>query len=354
MKVLYIDDRLPCREIGYGFPRSSAILASLGDYATEVVVWPTEGADGRLQQVPKDTFAAVDVIWISRTRNLEVNLQAVLSRRRDQICIFDIEAIGSERLEQMVGRADPDGLTLDSVQALVRRERACIAAADIVVAVNRRDASKLASQWRAPHVSVVGHEHESPASVQGFDERCGILFVGGFYRLPCPNEDALAFLLEKIMPAVPSRLLRDHPLTVAGHNAAMLMDRPIGKLLRANNVRIVSSLSSLVPLYARARVGVIPTRIAAGMPFKGTEMMCMGLPFVATAVVADQLEMAWAGFDDSARFAEELEALLIDGDAWRGMHQTLMSVRATFAPGVVSQQVGEVLNVASGLSCSQG
>lgn len=354
MKVLYIDDRLPCREIGYGFPRAADIVAALRGYAAEVVVWPTEGPGETVQPVPEEVFVDADLVWVSRTRNVEVNIQALLSRRHDQICIFDIEAIGSERLEQMMCRTEPDSPTPDSVQALEKRERACIAAADIVVAVNRRDACKLASQWKAPHVLVVGHEHEPLASPRGFAERRGILFVGGFYKLPCPNEDALTFLLEEVMPLSPSRLFVNHPLTVAGHNAEILLDRPIGKLMKAYKVHVVSSPPSLARLYDRARAGVIPTRIAAGMPFKGTEMVCMGLPFVTTAVIADQLGMAGTGFDDPTRFARMLEALLEDEEAWRDLHQELMFIRQAYAPGVVTQQIGEVLNVASQLLHSDG
>ncbi len=120
LRILYIDDRVPHRTLGAGFPRSNDILSqlvALGHHVTfSTFTFPLlqdeysdipreielfDGLRNRAALI-RDYCSSSDVVWISRPHNLHVMLTECLpsTAPRPFRLIYDAEAIFSDRIRQ--------------------------------------------------------------------------------------------------------------------------------------------------------------------------------------------------------------------------------------------------------------
>ena len=93
----------------------------------------------------------------------------------------------------------------------------------------------------------------------------------------------------------------------------------------------------LRPLYNRARVFVVPTRYAAGLPLKAYEAAGFGVPLVVSPVIARQMEwnhgVDYFAANDGDEFAEYCIRLYGDEPLWeRFRSNSLARVRAELSP----------------------
>jgi GT2 family glycosyltransferase len=141
-----------------------------------------------------------------------------------------------------------------------------------------------------------------------------IIFVGGFGHPP--NEDAAAWFVRDILPAVLSAEPRAH-LSIVGSNPTAAVRALAGRRV---SVHPDVSDAELAGHYAAARVAVVPLRCGAGVKLKVAEALRDGLPLVTTPVGAQGLP----GIADivavesgPAAFAAAVVTLLRDDAAWR-------------------------------------
>jgi glycosyltransferase involved in cell wall biosynthesis len=139
------------------------------------------------------------------------------------------------------------------------------------------------------------------------------VFVGSFdYE---PNRNALAFLLDEILPRVWSELPAAR-LAVAGGGLRHAPDTD-------ERVKLLGFVEDLAAAYRGARCAVVPLLQGGGSPLKLIEAMAYGLPVVAT-------ERAVAGMDvrdgehcrvasDAESFASALVRVLRSGDQELGL-----------------------------------
>jgi len=89
------------------------------------------------------------------------------------------------------------------------------AAADCVLAVSQVEAELIGSLVNDRSLAhIVPDSERTEAGSASFDQRAGMLFVGGFQHLP--NADAVRYACEEILPLVPEELRRQHPFYVVG------------------------------------------------------------------------------------------------------------------------------------------
>ena len=148
-----------------------------------------------------------------------------------------------------------------------------------------------------------------------------MLFVGAL-DADSPNEDAVLFLIEQILPALDNRL-RDVPVRLVG---ARISER-ISRLVNGR-VTVQSGVADLTADYASARLFVAPTRFAAGVPLKLYEAAAHGLPIVCTPMLAEQL--GWVSEIDvltaasAAGLAQAIERLHGDRDLWQSLRDSAL------------------------------
>lgn len=152
-----------------------------------------------------------------------------------------------------------------------------------------------------------------------FEEREGLLFVGGFAHPP--NADAVLWFAQDILP-----LIREQ-IPVNFYIVGSKVTDEIKALEQPGNGIIVKGFVSeeeLSRLYASCRIVVVPLRYGAGVKGKVIEALYNGAPVVTTSIGAEGIPDAgqvMAVKDDPAEFAMEVLSLYQDVSRCRQMSQ---------------------------------
>ncbi len=341
-RVLLIEDRIPVQACGSGFTRTADILHAMTGAGMAVLVWALHermalevppsmcGARSRLRQITgtgtvgdllRQQDEEFDLVWVCRSHNYRA-LRRDLLRWRDahagRRLVVDTEAVEALRANSMLERAGRPMAEQDLLSA-IQTEMPDLAAADAIVAVNRRDAAALARAFSISPV-MIGHRLGVTPSETDFVERSGLLFVGALYGTDTPNYDSLKWFIETIFPDVVAQIPGTR-FTVIGHQARAV---PPVHSPYADLIDWIGEVADLSAAFAAARVFVAPTRYAGGLPHKVENAAAHGLPTVVTPLLAEQLchggeEEFWVrphGWS-AEEFAARVVALYRDHDLWQ-------------------------------------
>lgn len=338
-RVLFIEDTVPLRHTGSGFVRSNDIVRVMADLGCAVTVFPMNASRHDRARVFGDMpdtaevmhdqdFSALpaflagragyyDTIWVARTHNMD-RVRSCLPADCPLI-VLDTEAVTALReaeVARLLGKPfDMDG----AMQALLRNADIC----HRVVAVTPAEAEVLQIFGR-PDVSVIGHMIEPRPTVRPFGQRSGMLFVGAFHTMDCPNLDSLDWFVDAILPLIEADLGWETRLTIAGYQAPGI---DLSRFANHPRITLRGPVADLDPLYNSSRVFIAPTRFAAGAPYKVFEAASRGVPVVATELLVRQLdwtpeqEILTADVDDAAAFAAAVVALYRDEAVWRTIRE---------------------------------
>lgn len=307
LRVLFIDDRVPFPAMGQGYPRALHFVQAIaagGHFVTHYPLqFPHDSRAEAAAVLPERVevmlgeglagFAAFtaaragfyDAIVVSRPHNMQVFEAVRAQRPADFVAakvIYDAEALFCVR---EIARASLLGEPLNPrhAQAMVDDELGLSRRADHVVAVSEAEAEHYRAAGR-PSVFVLGHALEPVAAPPGFERRQGFLFVGGIPTDDTPNGDSMLWFLREVWPRVVDALGAQARLHVVG-----TCDSDTVRRLAPSTVRFHGRVDDLAPCFDAARVFVVPTRYAAGLPHKAHEAAAHGLPMVATPLIASQL-----------------------------------------------------------------
>ncbi len=189
-----------------------------------------------------------------------------------------------------------------------------------VVAVSEIDRDLMRDQYRLDHIydvpTGVDTEYFRPQSTEP-PRPLSLVFTGSMDWLP--NEDAMRYFTEQIMP----RVKRDLPgvtLTVVGRN-------PYPSLLelseRDPSVIVTGRVEDVRPFMRSAAAYIVPLRVGGGTRLKIYEAMAMEKPVISTSIgaeglpVRDGVELLLADTSDS--FADAIVRVLKESDFAREM-----------------------------------
>jgi GT2 family glycosyltransferase len=340
-RLLLLDDRVPHRWLGSGFPRANDIVDGLVTQGYFVTIYPMTMPDEeladlytdlprevevicgegyeKLETFLKDRANYYDTILISRPHNMKI-FSGIYDRNRDLLqnvrIIYDAEAIFALRdlvKQRLEGAEPPKG----KVDDMVRAETDLARCADKIVAVSPVEAAEFTKRG-FQNVHVLGHRVAAYPSENGFEARQGILFVGAIHADDTPNADSVLWFAEKVWPILQNRLPGMVEFVVAGTNRSQAVWS-----LSEGRIRVCGFVDDLGALYDRYRIFVAPTRYAAGIPYKVHESAAQGLPVVATSLIAGQLGwtagehlLAAEGPED---FARQCLTLYEDKATWQAI-----------------------------------
>ncbi len=300
--VLVIDDSWPEPSRGSGFPRADATLRALVRLDCIVTSYPMDGRER--PSVPSDELARVevlsghgperlreslvgssahDVVIVSRPHNLQLVLAAVGPEldRIDAPVVYDAEAVYASR---ELARLRLKGVETDAEggEQMVARELQLARGCAAILAVNECERDRfLAAGFESTFV--LGHAVQQRSLGPDRASRKGLLFVGAIHQ-ESPNEDAVLYLIDEVLPAVVACTGELPTLTIAG---AVISERVIRRA--SEHVRMCVGVPDLQPLYHSATVFVAPTRYSAGIPLKLLEAAAFGVPIVCTSQLAAQI-----------------------------------------------------------------
>ena len=126
-----------------------------------------------------------------------------------------------------------------------------------------------------------------------------------------PNEDAVAFFADEILPSIQSEV-SDVRFSIVGGNPSARVE----KLAERDSVIVTGRVPEIKPYFAEATVFVVPLRIGSGTRLKILEALAMGKAIVSTSVGAEGLDLKDGEeifiADEPKPFAEAVTRLLTD------------------------------------------
>lgn len=256
--------------------------------------------------------------------------------------MIDAHFLREGRKAELLGSAR----ALDA-SALKRDELACVRRSDITIAVTEDEAELVRSEVPDAVVRVLPNVHElDEGPSPPFDERAGLLFIGGFRH--DPNVDAVRHLVNDVMPLVRAEL-GDVPLTIAGSHPP-----PEVAALRSPSVAVTGYVPDVSGLFRQSRVFVAPLRYGAGMKGKVGHAMAFGLPLVTTRIGAEGMGLADGKHalirDGADAFADAVVRLYRDRELWgRLAAESRDRVAAEWSPEAMERRLLALLEEAVGL-----
>ncbi len=183
---------------------------------------------------------------------------------------------------------------------------------DGALVISYEEQQYLEAYIKKPLYMVPPYYFDSLQVVPAFDERKGMLYVGGFHHPP--NRDAMKWFLEEIYPSVSSI-----PMTIAGSEMPQFI-YDFQQKYPLLTVKADVPVDELKQLYSQARIVVVPLTLGAGVKGKVVEAMAYGVPIVGTSKAFEGLSkdgFLYESIDDASVFAKEVEALYNDAARWQ-------------------------------------
>jgi polysaccharide pyruvyl transferase CsaB len=215
-----------------------------------------------------------------------------------------------------------DPKDLKEAQELKKTEFQLFDKSNVILTYSEQERQILAKKM--PHKSVFVtpiffYDEDFPLGADtGFDDRSGILFVGGFGHTP--NIDAVNWFANEIFP----RLHEKNPnisLTIIGSN-------PPDEILHLQSPKInvtgFVSDEKLTEYYSRARLVIAPIRFGAGVKGKIIEAIAHCVPVVTTTIGIEGI-MAADGVvsvaDNEDLLTTSILGLYDQKESWQEMHR---------------------------------
>jgi sugar transferase (PEP-CTERM/EpsH1 system associated) len=226
---------------------------------------------------------------------------------------------------------------------------------DSVVAVSSEDREQMRNEYGIEAVfdvpTGVDTDFFRPSGNEQADPH-NIVFTGSMDWLP--NEDAISYFTEQIMPRI-KQTIPDVTLTVVGRN-------PLPGLVelakRDSSIVVTGRVDDVRPYMERAAAYVVPLRIGGGTRLKIYEAMAMEKAIVSTTIgaeglpVKDGAELLLA--DTAASFAEAVVRVLSDKPLANAFGtQAANTVREQFGWDRVAERFGQICEDTLALAQSQ-
>ena len=233
-----------------------------------------------------------------------------------------------------------DAEQLDRARHYRKVEMVNIACSDVVLAIT--DDEKRAILAEAPDavVKILPNIHEVVNNVRPFGKRKDVMFIGGFWHKP--NEDAVLFFVEEILPLIRKRLPDVKFICVGSNPSERLL------ALASDTISVTGYVQDVSPIFKSCRVFVSPLRYGAGMKGKIGQSMGYGLPVVTTTIGAEGIglvnkETALIA-DDPEEFAEAVIEVYKDEGLWNRLSSnSIRLIEERYSERAVKETVREIL-----------
>jgi glycosyltransferase involved in cell wall biosynthesis len=236
-----------------------------------------------LSEFLRDEGSRVSVAFLSRVNVGGLYLNDVIHHCRDARTIFlthDLHFLREGRAAELTGdRAGKfEAARMRELEIYVARM------ADATIVVSDLEKDLLETVAPGARVHLLPLIQDAIQRVNGFEERSGVAFIGGYRH--APNADAVEFFLDEIWPRVRAELpdVRFH---------AIGPDLPDHLREREGDGFVATGHApELRSWFERIRLTVAPIRFGAGVKGKVLQSLAHGVPCVASAIAAEGIPEA--------------------------------------------------------------
>lgn len=201
-------------------------------------------------------------------------------------------------------------------RAFERYERLTHPQFDIVTCASEIDRQTFQRTNAAGRFEIIpnGVDVEDYQPAYGSEEEAHLIYIGSMDWYP--NEDAVAFFADEVLPKIREKL-PDVQFSAVGGNPSPRVQ----KLAARSQILVTGRVPEIKPYFARATVFVVPLRIGSGTRLKILEALAMGKAVVSTTVGAEGLNLVDGEeiliADEPIAFAEAVLRLLTDASLRR-------------------------------------
>ena len=284
-----------------------------------------------------------DLVLMSRHYIAAKHLDTVRELAPDALAVFDtvdLHFLRAERLAELGGGAVArlaTRTTRDEELALMRK-------AEVTLVVSHVEQELLERIEPRARVMVLSNIHEPQGEGKPFEEREGLVFVGGF-RHP-PNVDAMLWYAAEILPLLRKRLPGVKTYVVGGDASPTL------RALGDDDFVFTGYVPDITPYLSGCRLSIAPLRYGAGVKGKVNQAMSHGLPVIATTPSIEGMHLT-PGVDvlvgDSAEaFADAVARAYADRELWHALADGgRENVRTHFSREAALRAITRLLALAS-------
>jgi GT2 family glycosyltransferase/glycosyltransferase involved in cell wall biosynthesis len=306
---------------------SIADLRTLGAIGVRVLCKPTLSS---LAAWLKEEGAGLDAVLLCRHYVADANLPLVQRMAPQARLLFDTVDVHFLREQRAADHTNNPTLARRAAVSQ-QREIATIRACHATFVVSTVELELLRKAVPDARVMLLPNMHEVHGRKQPFEQRSGLVFVGGFGHPP--NVDAVQWLVGEIFPKI--RAARpDIELHLIGQ-----MPEATRQELDGNGVVAHGRVEDLDPWMDGCRIALAPLRYGAGVKGKVNTAMSHGLPVVATSIAAEGMflvddQNVLIGDDTDAYVAAVLR-LYDDPALWLRLSEaSLRNIQEHFSPAI--------------------
>ena len=231
--------------------------------------------------------------------------------------------------------------TLKMAELAYHEESEVISKSDLTIVVSEVEVAELANEQPDANVAVISNIHEVACDSPGFDDRTGVMFVGGFQHPP--NIDAVEYYANEIWPLLIERC-PDLETYVIG---SRMPDR-LKKLGESKGLKMLGFVPDLTPYYESCAAAIAPLRYGAGVKGKVNQALSFGLPVVGSAVAFEGMGLTHESevmvAETAEDFAEAIARVCTDRALWQALSEKGgASLAGRFTPDVAEAALRDVL-----------
>lgn len=311
-----------------------------------VVYEPTIDKSGNF--ISKELFIEnilpkMDYAWLHRADVFKDYVDLV-SKKKDIKLIYDMVDFHYLRLIREWENTN-DNSTKYEAEKYLKVEVGNCQRADKIITISNQDREALTAFYsKEEKMITIGNIHQFlDVDKTPMEQREGLFFVGGFCHKP--NEDAVTFLYEEVMPLV-WEMDKSIKVTIVGSYPTQEM-----LALHSERFAVLGYVENISNYFNSSRVFVAPLRFGAGIKGKIGQSLEYGLPVVTTSVGAEGFNFGKSKdhvIDDTAQgLANKILKLYHDDALWKEVSVASKEVLEPFCINTIEKQVLKVLNCTS-------
>ena len=223
--------------------------------------------------------------------------------------------------------------------------------ADATLVVSPTEKEILAAENFADKVSVVSNIHSLEPCINSFEDRHGLMFIGGFSHPP--NEEGIIWFIEYILPLIRKKIPDIH-LTVVGSDTTERL-----RAMESPTITVTGYVEDVSCYFSESRVFVSPLLHGAGVKGKIGQSFSYGLPVVTTSIGAEGMHLTDRHnaliSDSETEFASKVIDLYTDKFLWQQISTNCRQViREQFSVDTIRAALEKVLQTDSSPRKSKG
>ncbi len=288
LSILYIAPEIPDSTKSSGEKRATALLQLLGE-KNEVVFLSIKKINSDKSIVNngvKDYFDLTQLTEVKRkyhridfivysfyyTYDLAKQVRKLYPQTRSIIDTVDVHWVREGNSIEVW-----DGINETQFLANKAQEKSVYEKADKIWVVSDEDKISLLQEVPKKQIDIIPNIHQLCENSSPTRSNRNIVFIGGYNHYP--NISAVKVLALQIFPKI-REVIKDARLLIVGSNAPL----EVAKLSEHVGVEFLGYVEDLQPIYANAKMTIVPLLAGAGMKGKITEAIKYRIPVITNSI----------------------------------------------------------------------